>query len=193
VCLAGVDRVGTNGTETLNWVNQGTGTVSGYLLVDSYGSGQGGKYNLGISYATPAAGDVCSTAQAVPSATTLTAETTNGFTNDMTPATGTSALCTGYGAPGPDKVYAITLNSAQMLTVTATPVAGNDLSLYLVGGPPTNCSPLVPQCLAGRDQGGNGGTETVTYTNNTGAMQTVYVVIDSYYAVPITYDVTFVF
>lgn len=87
--------------------------------------------------------------------------------------------CTGYAASGPENVYSLTVPNGSAITVTMAPqnTVGQDASLYLLA----DCGDLAGTgCLVGADGTGSDGTETVDWTNSTGADMTIYIVADMY-------------
>lgn len=89
--------------------------------------------------------------------------------------------CTGYSAKANERVYSLTVPNGSSVDVTMTPTGsgdGMDSSLYLLA----ECGDLWGvNCLAGADDTMLGQAESLTWTNNTGAETTVYIVADSYY------------
>jgi hypothetical protein len=112
-----------------------------------------------------------------------TTETVLGYENNYAPDE--SGNCTGYDAPGNDRVHTLTVPAGQRLGATVTPTSTTfDVAVYFVATPATTCdvSPLV--CQGGRDAGFEGDPETAIYENTTGAPVDVLVVVDSYTAGP---------
>jgi hypothetical protein len=141
------------------------------------------------------AGETCQVAVLVTPGT-LTDQTLGGYLSDYR---GNAATCMKYGSNGPDKVYSITVPTAQAqrkLTVTVTPTDSTfDPGLYLIGAAATGdpwaaCIPVPTTCLAGYDEGGDGDADTVTWTNTTGADKLVYIVVDTFYSTGSTYSLT---
>jgi hypothetical protein len=90
-----------------------------------------------------------------------------------------SLTCTGYSASSNELLYSITVPNGQTINVTMTPDASNsqDSSLYILEA----CDDLDgATCLAGADDTFGGEAETLSWTNNSGADMTVYIVADAY-------------
>ncbi|MBK7860230.1 MAG: hypothetical protein IPJ65_16770 [Archangiaceae bacterium] len=190
-CAQGADNQGAGTAETLFLDNTTASVRSVFLVVDRLGAPAAGEtFSLNVTFAAipPAmAGDICSSATVIAASGMLTAQTTTGFNDDYYAGStcGTSSALA--GTPGYDRVYSISVPAGMMLTATVDPTAGTledaDPAIFLIGGPASNCvGEPTTQCLAGSDQGFEGDAETVTYTNSTGAAQTVFLVVDTWYA-----------
>lgn len=102
-------------------------------------------------------GDIC--ADTVPVSASATFMGNFGqFTNAMDPGFGG---CTGFDAPGPDSIFAVSLRAGQTLAAVLSNGFGatTDLSLYLVW----DCTDPRGTCLVGSDAYG-GVDETIFYT-----------------------------
>lgn len=134
---------------------------------------------LGCSAPT---GDACFEPILVTQSTVFANVPVTGLTNTINL---TTASCTGYSTPGPEKVYAVQGTPGQYLDVTMTP-STSDASLYIL----TNCT-LGSSCVDGSD---GGGAENVTYQFPIdGSVTTVFVVADFYSSTPtgtFTLDIT---
>jgi len=89
------------------------------------------------------------------------------------------ASCTGWGASAKESIYMLIVPDGETIDVTLTPDAGNtmDASLYLL----EECGDFDRStCLAGSDMTLDGEAEAVSYTNSTGADQTVFIYADGY-------------
>ena len=180
VCLAGTDNNNAGIAETASYSNSSGSAQSIYVIVDSFSSGASGTFDLNLVIDTPpSVGDVCSAPTPITMSGTLAGQSTAGFSNNYAPDSN-NATCTGDDNTGLDRVYSVTLTAGQVLTVTATPTATGDLGVYLIAGPAANCT-TNPTCLNGMDVGFDGVAETATYTNATGALLTVFIVVDSFY------------
>lgn len=115
------------------------------------------------------AGDACGKAFPITASGTIQG-TYSGFTSQYDP---TSSGCTTYSEKGPDIAYSIALMAGQKVSATLTPGANEDVALYIV----TDCAQLT-SCVAASDTGFDGDPESLTYTAT--AMQTVYLIVDSY-------------
>ena len=134
---------------------------------------------------TPPTNDTCQTAAATLALNTpLTGTTVGAHRNYDMGLEG--ATCTGYGQPGPDVVYSITLTAATSYTFTLSGLdAMYDGSLSLVGpdaGTPGSICDAMPiaTCVKGSDAGLAGANETFQYTPT--ATGLYYVIVDSGYA-----------
>jgi len=90
-----------------------------------------------------------------------------------------ATTCTGYNAASQELVYSLIVNDGDTINVTMTPINGNgqDSAVYLL----SSCTDFdANTCLAGADATLGGDVETTSYTNSTGAAQTVYIVADAY-------------
>ncbi|MBE2253875.1 MAG: hypothetical protein IAE78_30375 [Myxococcus sp.] len=171
VCLASSNSATAGGAETVRWVNGLSTQAEVFVVVDSqWGEG---PFTLTPSVAPLLAGEVCGNATAIAPGV-LSGQSTTGYSNQLAPVTS----CTGYGAGGPDRVYAITVPDLQRLTVSVTPTGSGDPAIYLVRGPGAACT-SAPTCLDGDDSGAASATNTATWVNQTGGPAEVFVVIDS--------------
>ncbi len=126
--------------------------------------------------AVAAGGDTCATATVIAS---LPYNDSGNTTNATDQGIFLNTACAGGGAvsrPGPDLVYSITVFAGNSLTLTLTPAATYDPTLYVVGG---SCS-SGSGCVVESDTGIEGQVETIgprTFTPGT-----YYVYVDSIYA-----------
>lgn len=172
VCVASVDAANANEAETVTWTNTGSGAVTVYVIVDDYSAtGTTGAYTLTASAATPTAGENCSAPIAASSGVTVS-RTPSTFGDDYA-GTGTGCLTPSVG---PDFVLAYTVPNNRSLTVTATPVAGLDVSVNFATSV-TACGART--CVAGSSTGGTGIAETIGWNNTSGATMTVFVIVDT--------------
>ena len=177
VCLASRDSAGPGGPESVSWVNTASGPQSVYVIVDSSVANQGGAFTIQALTEVAPADDVCEGATALTSGVAVQG-TTVGYVNDY--VNGNNCA----GTAGADRVYSIQVPAGSTLnaTVTPTPTAAGaawDPSLNLVIGPASACGLANRTCAAGSDQGRAGQSEAVTYRNQSGGTQTVFVVVDS--------------
>jgi hypothetical protein len=171
-CLASSDyRLGT--PEEIQVVNR-FGATSMYLIVGTYADP--GSYSLDVSVDDTPPGSVCETAVAITPGI-LYGQSLVGFYDTYNFPT---SNCTGYYDFGPDRVYSISVPAGDTLTVSAKPVAGLDISIYLIRGPAQNCRSTDQECLVGADDALEGGLETVTYRNQSASAETMFIVIDMY-------------
>ncbi|HUS27367.1 MAG TPA: hypothetical protein VMZ53_02630 [Kofleriaceae bacterium] len=137
------------------------------------------------------ANDTCETAGAALTIGTPVTGTTAGAKHDydknLDEATCTNAVAYGYSVPGPDVVYQVTLTQGVPYTITLNGLGSKiDMGVAVVGpAPGTNpasiCktgAPPITNCVAGKDDGGNGIAETFQYTPS--ATGLYYIIIDSW-------------
>jgi hypothetical protein len=167
-CLAG-DDAGT--ATTLNQVSYDNLTgvpLSVLIVIDTYSSSSpGGDFQLTVYFNDIPPGETCSNAVALAGDTILTGESTVGYLNNS----GTSTACAAKS--GLDRYYFMNVPAGKVLTVTATPATGLDLSIGLFSGCPTT------NCLAQANAGASSVVETARYTNSSAASQAVYIAIDT--------------
>lgn len=177
VCVAAANSGSTGAPRTAAFFN-GSGTAqNSFAIVDGSGSGD---FTIGLTTATPPADDVCTTATTMLGATALTNQTVRpgGVTFERDYACVSAAR-------GPDRVYVAQAPANQRLTVTVTPTAmvidgGFDPVLSLIAGPASACDSAARRCVAGVDDGARNQPELASFTNASGAAQTVFVVVGSY-------------
>jgi hypothetical protein len=183
-CAAWADARGAGLSEVARYTNRSASVVPVFVVVGAASAASSGGYTLFLDVVDAPIvpqGDVC--ALAVPTtAGTLSNQTTNGSANDYQPAT----ACTGRAESGLDRVYAVTVAAGQTLTATVTPAGASDPGVYLVRGPETACA-ATPLCLAGAD---GFSSDSVSYTNASGAPELIYIVVDSSQAGAVTFDLT---
>jgi hypothetical protein len=103
------------------------------------------------------------------------------LTNDYDLVPGNACLALSSPTNGRDAVYRVDLAAGQTMTaaVTSTAATPEDLTLYVL--PATGCASSLSSCLAGADDlDASAMPETLTYTAT--AAETVYIVVDSYFA-----------
>lgn len=123
--------------------------------------------------AAPGSAETCDTAHAI-TAGTETGQMSTGMANNYGGTT-----CLGYDSPGPDHVYSISVPAGQVLTVTVTPDVATDFdSVVMLVDSLASCT-ADPTCVAGADRTASG-AETTTYTNETAAAVTLYIIVDGY-------------
>ena len=177
VCAAAANSGSSGAARTAAFFN-GTGTAQGtFAIVDGSGSGD---FTIGLTTAAPPVDDVCTTATTTLGANPLTNQTVRpaGITFERDyPCVSASR--------GPDRVYVAQAPANQRLTVTVTPTmmvmdGGFDPVLSLIAGPASACDSATRRCVAGVDDGSRNQPETASFTNASGAAQTVFVVVGSY-------------
>jgi hypothetical protein len=165
------------GPNSLYWTNSSGSDSLAFIVIDSPSwTDTGGSFSLHTVISNPVAGDDCTTATPVTPGI-FTGQTTVGFSNDYN----ITASCGARPSSGPDRVYMIAIPAGKILDVTVTPAGSSwDPAILLLGGPAEACG--VSTCITGKDAKGAGWAETVSYTNTTGAVRTVYIVVDGYAA-----------
>jgi len=153
--------------------------LSGILLGTSASRGDA-RQKAPAGAVTPltvaAGGDTCAAATVIASLPfNDSGDTTNATNQNLF----LNTTCSGGGMitrPGPDLVYSVTVFPGSSLTLTLTPDAAYDATLYVVGG---SCS-SGSDCVVESDTGIEGQAETIgPRTFNPG---TYYVYVDSIYA-----------
>jgi len=206
-CLAGTDSFTANSKEVL-FTPPSTGTY--YLIVDSYttlstgaftltvtedeacvpscGANECGEDGCGGSCGTCTGGATCVGGQCfggTPSGQWNTCGdakyesipfsglqgTTAGNTNAYDPG---SSSCTTLGMPGADAVVEVFVSKDQTYLITLE--SDIDAAVYVL----SDCSDASDSCLAGKDSGASGATETLEFTPDTSGF--VFIVIDSYFS-----------
>ena len=179
VCASAEDSGSASTANVVAFANLGAGTVSVFLIVDSSSpTTQGGEFTLDILIEQIATGDNCSSATKLTSGTPLAGESTAGFVNDFEGGTNCATTNVSEG----DRVYSFIVPNGQRATVTVTPAASFNTSLSLVSGPALNCHIAPLECLTSSNNGAAGAADVAIWTNNSGAEQEVFAIVDS--AVP---------
>lgn len=186
-----VDRMAyNNSTANVSFV-RGDGMVcdvQGAPLVLHNSCPMGAPFTPGAGAQPPPPGDVCATAMDITLPFTLTGGSTAGYTNNIASPSGL-----GYSLVGLDRTWRVAaLPAGRTLTVVATPPTGSttdDPALLLIAGPASSCV-SAPTTLAVADSGFEGDPETLVYTNNTGSAQELFVVMDSFFAPAMTFDLS---
>ena len=179
-CLAGSDQNDIGAAETTIYDNASLGAVDVFVVVDSFNSG-GDGYMLAVTVAPPPAGESCSDPERITltGGTATVNATTVGYLDSHDPSNYPPASgCTNYYTDGPDRLHVVSVPALQTLTVVLTPAANYDAAVYLIAPPAASCSAVPVVCLDGEDLLGQGGNETVTYTNPGNAAVDVFVGID---------------
>jgi hypothetical protein len=117
-------------------------------------------------------GDVCLDAIPAVDGTTYSGNFSS-FNADYSPS---GSACPGmsFGQSGSDMAFRVELQDGE--TVSASVSGSADFGIFAV----TDCNDLENSCLAGQDSGGS--SESITYTNSTGSVQTVFVIPGLYSA-----------
>ncbi|HKK70641.1 MAG TPA: PPC domain-containing protein [Candidatus Krumholzibacteria bacterium] len=144
-----------------------------YLRVKHFSSSGTGDYALSASSSVcpePPANDTCDRAEPVACNSTVTGTTTLAA-NDIEDL---DESCLDFGGNGPDVFYEVTVADGDRIDVMLTPTDW-DPALWLVA----DCND-ENSCLAGVDEGFFNDPETVSWVNDTGADQTIYIVPDGF-------------
>lgn len=152
----------------------GDGTTGGGTAVTGGGDGTtgGGVGTTGGGTGGPVQGDTCDTSLTLITGT-MSSQTLDDATDDYNDSSGSC-----YVADGPDKAYAVTIPAGQRLTVTLDVAAGDvDTLLSLNEGGAASCGLT---CVVNIDDTYEGESETLSFTNNTGADVDYFLVVDSW-------------
>ncbi len=179
-CVTSADLGYMNDPESVAFLNSSATAQTYYLIVGSSDRvAPDTAYTLTSVVGVPGPGDVCGTALPVTPGTPLTAQKSVGLLRDykLSSANG----CKGHA--GADIVYSVAVAAGKTLTVDLTNVALTcDPGISIIAGASATACSDGATCVAGEDTGGNGGDEHLTWLNNTGSNQPVYIVVGSYYA-----------
>ncbi len=175
-CLVGSDSTYASGTETVAWYNDTPDPLDAVLVLDAFKlSGLPAVTDIFVlDYTLSVVGgdiltDTCAEAiSALPVGTGAFAGDLSGAANDLSPV----APCLLTPAQGGEGFAKVLVEDGQTLTVTAN-MPDSDTALYLV----YNCVQAA-SCLLGANVA-TVGPETVTYTNTTGGLENIYIVVDS--------------
>lgn len=160
------------------------GSTSGGTAGGNTSGGAGGGVVAGGSAGGSAGGAIDGESCDRPAALGLPGSviaTTVGAANDV------ALRCTGFGNPGPDRVYAVTVPAGQRLVASVTPTVLDagllfDPSLSIVLGPAASCASTdAGVCLAGGDERG---ADTVAWLNTSTSPEDVFLVVDSSLTTP---------
>lgn len=183
-CLAARDVGGRLAPETAAFTNSSPTAQPVFVVVGSYNeTDTDTAFSLQATSAAIPAGEVCENAQAITSGMSLPAETLTSFSRDFGLAGGGCSL-----SSGTDRVYSVSVGANQTLTVRGVPDAMADIVLNVIEGPATNCNAGQVTCVASADRGSDGQEDRLTWTNSSAAAKTVFVVVSSYRAGPMTYS-----
>jgi hypothetical protein len=162
-CVAGQDD---GNPEALDFVAPAAGTY--FLVVDGAG-GARGAFTLTVSVSPPVVGgEVCATGVAVPASGGAFQASTAGLADDYRPP----LSCVPRALPGADRVYAMTLEAGDVVTLGASFEPALDGALYVV----TACDDLS-SCIAGADAAGSGAQESLRFVAQSSGAH--YAVVDS--------------
>jgi hypothetical protein len=170
-CVAGIDVVGSGGTEQLR--HKFTFSGAYYLIMDSRDDGSWGTWSAnGQFYCTipVPANDRCDGAQQIGCGQIDLSGTTQYAANDyVLPDEETS--CTGYYADGKDIAFRLDVNTGDSLNVVYD--SSTDGSIYIIG----DCASPTNSCVVGRDLGVTADPETLSHAFTAGG--TYYLILDS--------------
>ena len=181
-CIKGADAGYSGTAESASFTATTAGTH--YIVITSQYtplqySYANGTFTLAVEEGTAPvkpSNDLCANAEALTftsGTATATGDTTLASHEvNMSGATcGTSSV---YSSPGNDVFYKATLTAGQAYTVTLTPAATYDSSVYVF----TDCSKVTTSCLGFHDPFGSGYVGTVKFTPTTTGVY--YFGVDSY-------------
>ena len=146
-----------------------------YVRVKHFSSSGTGDYSLIGSVAacpSPPANNTCDGAERVACNSTVSGTTVNA-TNDLEDL---DESCVPFGADGPDVFYEVVVPAGEQIDVILEPTDW-DPALWIV----TDCSDQN-SCLVGADTGFFNDPETVSWANDTGSDQTVYIIPDGFFS-----------
>lgn len=179
-CLSLSDEVG-NVPETVIYTNTGD-SASFYLGLDLWESPDGSTptslpeaYLLDIWIGTISEAPMVDTCDEAIAANPLTTGTYyysgsfTGFNNDLD----SEGAWTGYEHIGPDSLIPVTIAAGETIEVSFT-LEENDAVLYLID----DCSSADGEASAASDNTLNGQEEAFSYTNTSGAPETLYIGFD---------------
>ena len=179
-CLAISDNLGT-APEKIMYTNTGDASTF-YLGLDLWEPDDGSAptslpeaYLLDMWIGTMSEAPMVDTCDEATAATPLTtgahyfSGTFSGFNNDLN----SEGAWTGYEHVGPDSLIPVTLADGETIDVSFT-LEQNDAVLYLIG----DCSSASGEAAAAADNPLNGQEEAFSYTNASGADETLYIGFD---------------
>jgi hypothetical protein len=145
--------------------------ITYYLVVDSWTTPYCNPYDISISAPTGTpAGTTCSNAPAITLPYTATGQTTACFGNDYTNAS--TGSCGSLYESGEDRVYALTVASAQCIGVTLSNASSTSIGFQVYSGCPGSAGAA---CV-----GSFGGANPLTGTVTLPSAGTYYIVVDSW-------------
>jgi hypothetical protein len=180
-CEGGSDNGYT--AEHFEFFYQETGTFVGYLILDGYRDTFAGAYQAAIEIAAITSLDLADEGiyDTCASLTTHSVSPfgTGFYVGDVTDYTDASNLpsatsCTGYSSSGNDLILPVDLLDGEKLTAVYT-CESSDASIYLL----STCDD-VSSCIVGADDTFSGDTETLTYTNDSGVTESLFLFLDNY-------------
>lgn len=171
--LAATDAAAVGLTETITWTNNTAVPISVLVVADSFTAEPAGNYLLDLALTSVFDGDNCELAETIAPGT-INGQTTVNYTADRSPVTG----CT--DTAGPDRYFRITIPTGQTLDVTVVPTSPWDAAINIITAE-QEC-PAPTSCLAGVDNAGLSGLETLDYVNETGAALDVFIVVSGFTA-----------
>ena len=169
-CVAGKNARGFDGGEFVTpTLNAGTRY---FIVVDSViPDPNAGDFHFSLRRGRPS-NDTCSTATVIDASRLPFTDnnTTFGAANDLDP--GQSCFTSTQSTRGADVVYQFTSGDTQVYSITLTPAAHTDMSLYIT----TDCATIAG--CTGSDLGGVGDPENIR--RNLAAGTTVFIVVDGF-------------
>jgi len=176
--LAGDGNLSTpvGGAEDLIFVNTTGAQISGYMVLDCNGTCSGFDLSIDISTPAPLLPSNCTDSDAWPVYGTMGLSmfgTLDGMAGNISLANGNA--CTGGTTSGIDAILPIELLDGETIDVNYTQIQG-DASVYLAG----TCVDPEGTCLAASDNGADGVQESLSYTNTSGATETLRLYLDCF-------------
>jgi hypothetical protein len=188
VCLAKADRGLRGEPDTASFVNASAMSQPVLIVVGSYSPSPGdADFTLSTVTVPPPPGDSCTTATPLTSGTTLAAQTLTDYGDDVDD--GDRCASAGFVGTAADRFYSVALPTGKQLTVTVTPQPGLDMLLSFIDAAVGCGAPLT--CLAGdvTAMALAGQSDTLVYTNRSGAPLNILVDVDSRAGSTGTFDV----
>ncbi|MBS1149067.1 MAG: hypothetical protein H6Q89_765, partial [Myxococcaceae bacterium] len=138
--------------------------------------GAGGGTAGGAGGGSGLAGDTCQSAETITVFPAVIAATTVGYTGDYDGSTTSTCL----GTSGRDRVYVVSVPNGQRITANVLGSGAYDPSIGLIIGPAANCDAAMRVCVDSNDNVSSTIPAAVQYTNNTGTLQSVLILIDEF-------------
>jgi hypothetical protein len=199
-CAVGDDLGSAGEPESAAWYN-GTGTTKRtFVMIDQENPVTGGTFDLDLTLADPKPGETCENAETVSptvggASVVLSNQSNGGYGNNYGNYGSGKDLPVGCNSSaGVDRVYQLDIPAGATLAVQVVPESVFNATVNIVRGTTAAaCNARPRTCVANSDDGANGTTEDVTYTNMSNGVEHVYVMVDSVSArqTPRTYSISF--